>query len=129
MLQQFNSWLYTWKKKPTNKKRYMHLNVHSCIIYNACMLNCFIQVWLFVTPWPHGLWLPGSSDHGTLQAKILEWVAIPSSRVSPTQIEPCLLHLPALAVRSFTTSTTWKVHYLQQQRYKSNPNVHQQMNG
>ena len=26
-----------------------------------------------------------SSAHGTLQARILEWVAIPSSRVSPTQ--------------------------------------------
>ena len=76
---------YIPEKNPTNKKRYMHLNVHSCIIYNACMLNCFIQVQLFVTPWPHGLWLPGSSDHGTLQAKILEWVAILSSRVSPAQ--------------------------------------------
>jgi len=26
--------------------------------------------------------LPGSSNHGTLQARILEWVAIPSSRGS-----------------------------------------------
>ena len=47
------------------------------------MLNCFIQVQLFVTPWPHGLWLPGSSVHGTLQARILEWVAIPFSRGFP----------------------------------------------
>ena len=29
---------------------------------------------------PHGLW--GSSAHGILQARILEWVAISSSRVS-----------------------------------------------
>ena len=32
---------------------------------------------------PHGLFsLPGSSDHGTLQARILEWVAIPFSKGS-----------------------------------------------
>ena len=29
---------------------------------------------------PHGLCLPGSSVHGILQARILEWVAVPFSR-------------------------------------------------
>ena len=29
---------------------------------------------------PHGLNLPGSSIHGILQARVLEWVAIPFSR-------------------------------------------------
>ena len=33
---------------------------------------------LFVTPWTP----PGSSVHGILQARILEWAAIPFSRVS-----------------------------------------------
>ena len=33
---------------------------------------------------------PGSSVHGILQARILEWVAMPSSRGSS---QPCLLHL------------------------------------
>ena len=35
---------------------------------------------------------PGSSAHGILQARILEWVAIPFSRgVCPTQgLNPCL---------------------------------------
>ena len=52
---------------------------------------------------------PGSSIHGILQAKILEWVAIPSSRESsPPGIEPMLLMSPALAGRFFTTSTTWE---------------------
>ena len=39
--------------------------------------------------------LPGSSIHGILQARILEWVAMPSSRQSfPTQgLNPWLLHL------------------------------------
>ena len=30
---------------------------------------------------PMGHSLPGSSDHGILQARILEWVAIPFSRI------------------------------------------------
>ena len=37
---------------------------------------------------------PGSSVHGILQARILEWVAMPSSRGFPTQESNlCLLHL------------------------------------
>jgi len=51
--------------------------------------------------------LPGSSVHGTLQARILEWIAIPSSRGS-SGIEPESLMSPALADRFFTTSDTWK---------------------
>ena len=41
--------------------------------------------------------LPGSSAHGILQARILEWVAVPSSRVSspPRDQTLCLLHLQA----------------------------------
>ena len=31
----------------------------------------------------HDCSLPGSSVHGVLQARILEWVAMPSSRGSP----------------------------------------------
>jgi len=38
------------------------------------LLNC---VWLFVTAWI--IALRGSSIHGLLQVKILEWVAIPFS--------------------------------------------------
>ena len=55
---------------------------------------------------------PGSSVHGILQARILEWVAVPSSRgIFLTQgLNLCLLHLPALAGRFFTTSATWEAH-------------------
>ena len=43
---------------------------------------------------------PGSSVHGILQARILEWVAVPSSRGSSpprdqTRISYCLLHWQA----------------------------------
>ena len=45
------------------------------------MLNHFSHVQLFVTPWTtHSP--PGSSIRGILQARILEWVAMPSPRGS-----------------------------------------------
>ena len=50
---------------------------------------------------------PGSSVHGILQARILEWVAIPSFRDLPDPgIEPMSLMSSALAGRFFTTSAT-----------------------
>ena len=52
---------------------------------------------------------PGSSAHGILQARVLEWVAMPSSRgSSDPEIEPESLTSPALAGRLFTTSATWE---------------------
>ena len=44
----------------------------------ACMLSRFTCVQLFATPWTVAL--PGFSVHGILQARILEWVAMPFSR-------------------------------------------------
>ena len=50
--------------------------------------------------------LPGSSVHGTVQANILEWVAISFSRDLPNlRIEPTS---PALAGRFFTTEPQGK---------------------
>ena len=43
------------------------------------VLNCFSCVWLTVTLLDGSP--PGSSVHRILQARILEWVAVPSSRV------------------------------------------------
>ena len=46
----------------------------------ACVFSPFVHVWLF---WdPVNCSPPGSSVHGILQARILEWVAMPSSRGS-----------------------------------------------
>ena len=45
-----------------------------------CMLSCFSHVQLWVTLWTVDP--PVSSVHGILQARILEWVAMPSSRES-----------------------------------------------
>ena len=47
--------------------------------------------------------------HGILQARILEWVAMLSSRDLPDPgIEPRSLVSDALAGRFFTTSATWE---------------------
>ena len=55
---------------------------------------------------------PGCSVHGILQARILEWVAMPSSRGSSQSSDPGIKHMflmsPALAGRFFSTSATWE---------------------
>ena len=49
----------------------------------------------------------GSSVHGILQARILEWLSMPSSGSLPNPgIEPMSCMSPALAGGFFTTSTT-----------------------
>ena len=52
---------------------------------------------------------PGPLFHGIIQARILEWVAMPSFRGSSWPgIEPASVMSPALAGRFFTTYTTWE---------------------
>ena len=55
---------------------------------HVCMLSHFCRVWLCD---PVYCGLPGSSVHGILQARILEWVAMPSSRGSSRPRDwPCV---------------------------------------
>ena len=55
--------------------------------------------------------LPGSSVHGILQARILEWGIMPFSRDLPDSgIEPTSLTSPALTGGIFITNNTWKAH-------------------
>ena len=55
--------------------------------------------------------IPGSSVHGILQAKILQWVAIPFYGDLPNPgIEPGSVASAALAGGFFTTSVTWETH-------------------
>ena len=52
---------------------------------------------------------PGSSVHGVLQARILEWIACPPPGDLPDPgIKPASFMSLALAGRFFTTSTTWE---------------------
>ena len=56
---------------------------------------------------------PGSSVHGILQARMLEWVSCSSPRDLPDpQIKPVSFVSPAPAGRSFTTSMTWVYIYI-----------------
>ena len=49
--------------------------------------------------------LPGSSVHGILQTRILEWVAMPSSRgSSPPRDQTCVSYVSCIARWVFTTS-------------------------
>jgi len=53
--------------------------------------------------------LPGSSDHGILQVRMLKWVAMPSSRGSSDQgIKPVSLMSLALAGGFFISSAIWE---------------------
>ena len=71
------------------------------------MLSHFSHIRLCTTLWAvacQALW-----SMGVLQAEILEWVTMPSSRVSlHPGIEPMSLLYPALAGGFFTTGATWK---------------------
>ena len=51
----------------------------------ACIFNYISPVLPSVTVWTE---LPGFSVHGILQARTLEWVAIPSSRGSSQPRDP-----------------------------------------
>ena len=53
---------------------------------------------------------PGPSVRGTLQARILEWAAVPFSRGSSLPRDQTHLISPAMAVRFFTTSATWEAN-------------------
>ena len=49
---------------------------------HACVQSCFSHVWLFATPRAIAHLAIELSVHGIIQARILEWVAMPSSRKS-----------------------------------------------
>ena len=55
----------------------LSIGVHICV--HVCVLSHFSRVQLCDLM---DFSLPGSSVHGVLQARILEWVAMPSSRGS-----------------------------------------------
>ena len=76
-------------------------------VVHACMLSHFSHVQVCTALWT--IAPPGSSVHGILQSRILEWVAIPSPGALPDSgiEEPLSLRSPALAGGFFTTRTTW----------------------
>ena len=78
------------------------LPLQKMIALDVCILILFSHVWLFVT-----LWSPSASSvHGFLQARILEWAAMPSSRqYSQPSDQPTS---PELQVHSLPTDSPGK---------------------
>ena len=92
------------------------------IFHCVCMLSGFSHVQLCVTLWTIALQAPLST--GILQARILEWVSMPSSRGSSQPRDGTHVKFPALAGGLFTSSTTWKAYiwhcmYLNTQKYNT----------
>ena len=89
-----------WVAMPSSRRSSLTqgLNLLSCVVvvFSCC------SVWWYCSVAQSCLTLcdsmdcspPGPSVHGTFQARILEWVAMPSSKESsqPRNRKPCLLH-------------------------------------
>jgi len=89
------------------------IKLFKCTIFEgACPGACVLAKSLQSCPTlcdPMDYSLPGSSVHGILQARILEWVPFPSPGDLPDPgIEPAVVMPPALAGGFFTTSATWE---------------------
>jgi len=71
------------------------VHLHECVY--MCVYGCMYAKMLQLCPTfcdPTDCSPPGSSVYGILQARTLEWVAMPSCRgLSDSGIDPCLLHL------------------------------------
>ena len=82
----------------------------SSLCVHACVLNCFSRVQL-CNPVDWGL--PGSSVHGILQARTLEWVAMPSSRgSSQPRDQTYFCYVSCIGSRVLTASTTYSCLYI-----------------
>ena len=76
--------------------------VCECVCIHVCVCVCAQSCLTLCNPMDCSP--PGSSVHGIFQARILEWVAISSSRgSSQPRNGPMFLVFPALAGRLFTT--------------------------
>ena len=83
-----------------------------------CCAQLLSRVWLFATPWTVALQAPVSM--GILQSRIVEWVAMPSSRGSYQPRDRT--QVSCIAGRFFTDWATYKIclilyHFLLIQRY------------
>ena len=96
---------------------YVGLCIHICMIIYILCGSLVIQL----CPIPCNLMdcsIPGSSVHGISQARILEWVAISSSRGSSWPRD--LTHISCIAGRFFTTEPPEKPIYIHTYIYSSN---------
>ena len=78
-------------------------NLRECVL----VLSCFSWVWLFVTQWSYKS-LQGSSVHEILQARILEWVAMPSSRGYSQPRDQTRISYISCTAGKFLTISAWE---------------------
>ena len=95
-------WHFQMNSKGTQP--YKHMYTFSPILF---MPSCFNCVRLFVT---HGLQPARLLIHGILQAEILEWVAMPSSRGSSRPRDGTCISQVSYTGRFFTVSATWEAN-------------------
>jgi len=93
-------------KKKIQKYLCMYIYIYVYIYIHAQSLQSCLTLWD-----PIVYSLPGSSFHGVLQTRILEWVVTPSSRGSSRPRDGTHVSMsPVLAGDFFTTKTTWEEH-------------------
>ena len=111
---------------PPGTLAYMDIPEHSGVLLLQCLYTCY-SLWIAVTAvcmhacevasvmsdslWPYGLSPPGSSVHWILQARTLDWVAMPSSSGSSWPRDRiCISYVYCIdrQVLFFTISATWE---------------------
>ena len=108
----FSHWLFNM----LNDFHVLISSAHTLFGVLSASVICSVKVKLLVTLsyWTlgdcMGCSLPGSSVHGILQARILDWVAIPSSRGSSWPTD--WTQVSCTAVRFFTIWAIRKAHHL-----------------
>ena len=98
-----------FKGGPTSKYKNIRHTVSKVKrgIQNSCFFFKFLQIVLFYTDEFFYSDLPGFSVHGILQARMLEWVAIPFSRV--------IFPNPGIKPKSPTLNCRWILYCLSYQ--------------
>ena len=83
------------------------LKIFGTLFYPLALRAESPQPCLFNSVWSHGLYPPGPFVHGVLQARILGWAAMPSSRGSSRPRDRTRLSCIGGGA-FFTTSSTWE---------------------
>ena len=97
-----NDWCHFWRQ--------IIKDTFVCSFAQLCLTLCGLM----------DCYPPGSCDHVISQVRILEWVAISSSRgSSQPRIKASSPTSPTLTVRFFTTSTTWEDQKTPSQAFQS----------
>ena len=94
-------WAVAWLYSSTVRQSSLYTSLSGCPLYAESLSH----IWLFVTP-------PESSGHSIFQARILEWLPLPTPLDLPNLgVEPPSLESPTLASRFFPTGATWEAPY------------------